>query len=79
MGWLYMAICAFDFILFPILTMVLPFFQHHFGLSVPYTPWQPLTLSNGGLVHMAFGAILGIAAWTRGQEKINASANGDNK
>lgn len=31
--------------------------------------WDALTLSEGGLFHMAFGAILGVAAFTRGQEK----------
>ncbi len=31
--------------------------------------WVPLTLEGGGLFHIAFGAILGVAAWTRGQEK----------
>jgi len=70
MGWLYMAICAFDFILFPLLSIILPIFRNVVGVDFPYTTWQPLTLSNGGLIHMAFGAILGVAAWTRGQEKI---------
>jgi len=32
--------------------------------------WQPLTLGGGGLYHLAMGAVLGIAAWSRGQEKI---------
>jgi hypothetical protein len=31
-----------------------------------------MTLQFGGLIHMAFGAILGISAWTRGQEKVAA-------
>lgn len=31
--------------------------------------WESLTLGQGGLFHMAFGAILGVAAFTRGQEK----------
>lgn len=66
MGWLYMAMCACDFILFPIIAMFLP--QIIPGLT--YIPWKSITLDNGGLIHMAFGAILGVAAWTRGQEKI---------
>jgi hypothetical protein len=37
--------------------------------------WQPLTLQGGGLIHIAFGAILGISAWTRGQEKIETIKN----
>ena len=74
MGWLYMAICAFDFIIFPLLSIILPIFKNIVGIDFPYTTWQPLTLSNGGLIHMAFGAILGVAAWTRGQEKIAGRA-----
>lgn len=34
--------------------------------------WTPLTLQGGGLFHLAFGAILGISAFTRGQEKTAA-------
>jgi hypothetical protein len=32
--------------------------------------WSPLTLQGSGLFHLAFGSILGIAAWTHGQERI---------
>jgi len=32
--------------------------------------WDPLTLKSGGMFFMAFGAILGIAAFSRGQEKF---------
>lgn len=62
----YMAINIFDFILGPILYNVLQFLNP--GQSIGM--WQSLTLQNGGLIHIAFGAILGISAWTRGQEKI---------
>lgn len=31
--------------------------------------WQPLTLLGGAFFHLSFGAILGISAFTRGQEK----------
>jgi len=70
MGWLYMAMCFMDFIVFPMLTMFLPVIEKGFGVNVGYTPWVSLTLSNGGMIHLAFGAILGVAAYTRGQEKI---------
>lgn len=70
MGWLYMAMCFMDFIAFPMITMFLPIIEKGFGINVTYTPWASLTLSNGGLIHLAFGAILGVAAYTRGQEKI---------
>lgn len=72
MGWLYMVICAFDFIIFPLMTMFLPVIAKAFGFNVTYSAWVSLTLSNGGLIHMAFGAILGVAAWSRGQEKIQS-------
>ena len=70
MGWLYMAICFMDFIGFPLITMFLPVVFKGIGLQITYSPWQSLTLSNGGLIHLAFGAILGVSAWTRGQEKL---------
>ena len=66
MGWLYMLMCFSDFVAFPIISMFLP----QFVKSMTYIPWKSITLDNGGLIHMAFGAILGVAAWTRGQEKI---------
>jgi hypothetical protein len=72
MGYLYMIICFVDFVLFPAVTMIMPvFYKLIAGLSIDYSAWESLTLQNGGMVHLAFGAILGIAAWTRGQEKIS--------
>lgn len=62
MAYLYMMICFFDFIGFPLASMLLP----HFITGVTYAAWKPITLEGGGMIHMAFGAILGIAAWTRG-------------
>jgi hypothetical protein len=69
MGWLYMIICFMDFVGFPVLTIFLPIIFKPFGLTMPYTAWQSLTLANGGLIHIAFGAILGVAAFSRGQDK----------
>lgn len=74
MGWLYMVICFFDFVLFPALAMVLPAMMKSVGIDAEYQVWQSLTLANGGLVHIAFGAIVGVSAWSRGQEKITGSA-----
>lgn len=72
MGWLYMAICFMDFIFFPLIAMFIPAILKGFGVeSTQYVPWTSLTLSNGGLIHLAFGAILGVAAWTRGIEKLH--------
>lgn len=66
MAVVYMAINIFDFILGPILYNLLQY--HSTGQTI--NMWQPLTLQGGGLIHVAFGAILGISAWTRGQEKV---------
>lgn len=66
----YMAINIFDFILGPILFNLLQFHSSNQTIVM----WQPLTLYGGGLIHISFGAILGVAAWTRGQEKV-ASIN----
>jgi cation transport ATPase len=73
MAVLYMLICAFDFIIAPFLTMAMPVFLKSLGATtINYTQWTSLTLSNGGLIHLAFGAILGISAWGRTQEKKDA-------
>lgn len=75
MGWLYMLICFVDFVLFPALTMILPAVLKNFGVNADYEAWSSITLSNGGLIHLAFGAILGVAAWTRGKEKLGRDSN----
>lgn len=72
MGWLYMAVCAFDFVLFPILWSML---QAVMKVGT-MTQWQPLTLQGAGLFHIAMGAVLGIAAMGRTQEKLAGANNG---
>ena len=71
MGWMYLAVCIFDFIIFPILWSVL---QAATNGSV-ITPWQPLTLQGAGLFHVAMGAVLGIAAYGRTKEKVEGVNN----
>jgi hypothetical protein len=71
MGWLYMATCTFDFVIFPILWSLL---QSIKGIQV--TQWQPLTLQGAGLYHIAMGAVLGLAAFGRTQEKLAGANNG---
>jgi len=66
MGWMYMAVCITDFTLFPILWSLLQAVSHGQVTS----QWQPLTLQGAGLFHLAMGAVLGVAAWSRGQEKM---------
>lgn len=39
--------------------------------------WDPITLKEGGFYHLAMAAIIGVAAWTRGQEKITRIMNGE--
>jgi hypothetical protein len=72
MGWMYMAVCMFDFMLAPVLWSVLQAVFHG-GIN---TQWQPLTLQGAGLFHVAMGAVLGIAAYGRTQEKLNGVAMG---
>ena len=72
MGWMYMAVCAADFMVFPILWSVLQSISHGQVTS----QWQPLTLQGAGLFHVAMGAVLGIAAYGRTKEKLNGAENG---
>jgi hypothetical protein len=71
MGWMYMLVCMFDMILFPVLWSLLQTVTH-----TPITQWNPLTLQGAGLFHIAMGAVLGIAAFGRTQEKLNGANNG---
>lgn len=69
MGWMYMIVCCFDMIIFPILWAMIQSIQHQ-----ALTQWNPLTLQGAGLFHIAMGAVLGIAAFGRTREKL-AGAN----
>jgi len=71
MGWLYMATCTFDFVIFPILWSLLQTVT-----KGQVTQWQPLTLQGAGLYHIAMGAVLGLAAFGRTQEKLAGANNG---
>ena len=73
MGWMYMVICTFDFIIFPILWSMLQAVNQG-SVTIP---WQPITLQGAGLFHMAMGAIVGVTAWSRGQEKLGGVINGN--
>jgi hypothetical protein len=65
-AWQYFAVCIFDFIIFPAAYM---YFTK--------LAWDPITLKEGGFYHLAMAAIIGVAAWTRGQEKIQRIAYGE--
>ena len=71
MGWMYMLVCTMDMVVFPILWSLLQTLTH-----TPITQWNPLTLQGAGLFHIAMGAVLGIAAFGRTQEKLNGANNG---
>jgi hypothetical protein len=67
MGWQYLVVCLFDFLFAPILTGWYSWFA-----KIPYEAWKPITLGEGGFYHMAMAAIVGVVAWTRGQEKVTS-------
>ena len=69
MGWMYMLICMADMIVFPVLWALWQGVNH-----VPITQWNPLTLQGAGLFHIAMGAVLGISAFGRTQEKLAGTA-----
>ena len=71
MGWMYMVVCMFDMIVFPILWSLL-----QTATSTAITQWNPLTLQGAGLFHIAMGAVLGLATWGRTQEKMAGANNG---
>jgi hypothetical protein len=73
MAMMYMVVCVFDFIIFPIMFTIVQFWEFE-ASNDAFRQWQPLTLIGAGLFHMAMGAVLGITAWSRGQEKIAGCA-----
>ena len=72
MGWSYMLTCIADFVVFPILWSLVQVI----GGGRVETQWQPITLQGAGLYHIAMGAVLGIAAYGRTQEKLGGANNG---
>lgn len=73
MGWVYMITCLTDFVIFPVVWPIM-----HVLLKLPQVPWTPLTLQGGGLYHVSMGAILGVTAWGRTQEKLAGVIPGGN-
>jgi len=72
MGWMYMGVCIFDFVVAPVLWSLTQALFHG-GVNVQ---WQPLTLQGAGLFHISMGAVLGLAAYGRTQEKLAGANNG---
>jgi len=66
MAWMYMSVCIFDFMIAPIFWSLVQVF----GKGVVQNQWNPLTLQGAGFFHLSMGAILGITAYGRTQEKM---------
>ena len=95
MAFTYMAICLFDFLIMPVYTaktnlkpeqaialaMKMPEKDQATVLTVlsKESVWSPITLKEGGFIHLAFAGILGVAAWTRGREKEQLLINQNNQ
>lgn len=69
MGWMYMVVCMMDMVIFPVIWSLAQVLTKQ-----PITQWNPLTLQGAGLFHLAMGAVLGIAAFGRTQEKVAGAA-----
>jgi hypothetical protein len=69
MAWAYFLIVLFDFLVGPIFYA---WFAWYTDNLTNYGEWKPLTIQGGGVFHIAMAAILGIAAYSRGREKLTA-------
>lgn len=76
MGWMYMMVCIFDFIVFPIMFTLVQFWETE-AANDAFRQWVPITLQSGGFFHIAMGAVLGISAYGRTQEKTAAIEQGN--
>jgi len=70
-AWQYFAVCIFDFIVFPLCDFAINYY------TKSDINWDPITLKDGGFYHLAMAAIIGVAAWTRGKEKIERLVVGE--
>lgn len=77
MAVMYMTACIFDFVLFPIMFTGVQFWETS-AANDAFRQWIPITLQGGGLFHVAMGAVLGVSAWSRGQEKMSGAAGPNN-
>ena len=82
-AWVYLTICVFDFMVMPVYHIrSQDNWDHIWDQSMRLRPedqlqavvqltkrtsWEPITLQEGALFHLSMGAILGVAAWTRGR------------
>lgn len=68
MGLTYMIVNLADFVAFPIMFTIVQFFETE-AANDAFRQWVPLTLTNGGFIHIAFAAILGISAFNKEEKK----------
>ena len=64
--------CLADFFIFPIMFTVVQFWETQ-AANDAFRQWVPITLQGGGLFHVAMGAVLGVSAYGRTQEKLNGA------
>jgi len=74
MAMMYMTSCLFDFVVFPIMFTIVQFWETSVANDA-FRQWAPITLQGGGLFHVAMGAVLGVSAYGRTQEKLNGATN----
>ena len=73
MAIMYMICCLCDFAIFPIMFTIVQFWEDQ-AANDAFRQWVPITLQGGGLFHVAMGAVLGVSAFGRTQEKIAGAA-----
>ena len=73
MAIMYMFCCLCDFALFPIMFTIVQFWEVQ-AANDAFRQWVPITLQGGGLFHVAMGAVLGVSAYGRTQEKVAGAA-----
>ena len=74
MAMMYMTCCLFDFALFPIMFTIVQFWEVQ-AANDAFRQWVPITLQGGGLFHVAMGAVLGVSAYGRTQEKVAGASS----
>ena len=73
MAIMYMTCCLMDFAIFPIMFTIVQFWETQ-AANDAFRQWVPITLQGGGLFHVAMGAVLGVSAYGRTQEKVAGAA-----
>ncbi len=74
MALMYMTCCLMDFAIFPIMFTIVQFWETAIQNDA-FRQWVPITLQGGGLFHVAMGAVLGVSAYGRTQEKVAGATN----